>query len=110
MIGYGKADTEVIDIDRRSSDGMLVMQVSTSEADFVHNAGTQGNSRSVVAYDVTNDVYKWWVAFKSVRTDRPHFVYFSPDGTKVLVNMFKNGRRSILYLNAETGARISTPI
>ena len=89
---------------------MLVMQVKTGEADLVKNAGSSGNARGVVAFDVTNDVYKWWKVFQNVRTGNGHYVYFSPDGTKVLVNMYKNGRRSILYLNAETGARISTPI
>ena len=110
LIGYGFYNTNVIDIDRRSTDGMLVLQVSTSEPDLVQNAGSSGNSRGVVAFDVTNNVYKWWKAFQDVRINNGHWVYFSPDGTKVLVTMYNDGFRTFLYLDAETGALLGTPV
>ena len=89
---------------------MLVLQVSTDESDLVQNAGTSSNSRAVVAFDVTNEVYKWWKVFQNVGTNKGHWVYFSPDGTRVLVTMYNGNWRTFLYLDAETGALLGTPI
>ena len=111
LIGYGKADTEVIEIDRRGSDGMLVLLVSTDEADLVENAGTSSDTRSVTTLDVSSNVYRWWKVFTDVRTYGAH-IYFSPDGSKVLAAMYhmNNGEdkeRTMVYLDAEDGALLA---
>ena len=36
LIGYGKADTEIVDIDRRASDGMLALVIVSDEADLLN--------------------------------------------------------------------------
>ena len=110
LIGYGKADTEVLEIDRRGSDGMLVLLIKTDEDDLVKNAGTSSDSRSVTTLDVSSNVYLWWKVLTDVRTGYSH-VYFSPDGSKVLAAMYHmNGEdkeRTMVYLDAEDGALLA---
>ena len=108
LIGYGNADTEVVDIDRRDSDGMLVLVIKSDEDDLVKNAGTSSNTRSFTAYDVNTETYLWWKVFINV-SGSPTFVYITPDGSKVLAAFWYGSERTMVYLDAVTGAQIGTP-
>ena len=87
LIGYGKADTEIVDIDRRVSDGMLALLIKSDEADYLNNAGTSADTIILTVYDPDAEVYKWLKVFSGVRTETYYeqYVYFTPDGTRVLI-------------------------
>ena len=63
MIGYGNTDTNVLSIDRRDSDGLLVMSMTSDETNFVGNAGNSGNTSIVLSLDPNTDTYKWFKVF-----------------------------------------------
>ena len=85
MIGYGTADTEIEDIDRRNSDGMLALMLKSSEPNLVGSAGSSDNRRSLVAYDPVQELYIWFkVLTGDFNHEYPQLIYFSPDGSKVL--------------------------
>ena len=66
LIGYGEADTDIIGIDRRASDGMLVLQLTTGEDDLIANAGTSTDTMSYAAFDPDDELYKWFKVFQGV--------------------------------------------
>ena len=103
LIGYGKADTEVEDMDRRDSDGMLALLIASGEEDFIKNAGTSDTTVSFAAFDTETETYKWWKVFSNARPNLKRYVYFTPDGSKVLAYFFTSDR-NMVYLNADTGA------
>ena len=103
LIGYGKSDTEVVSIDRRDSDGMLALVVATGEDDLVGIANSSSDSRAYMTFDTATETYKWFKVFSGVNTDFPSFVYFTPDGSKVLAAQFIGSDRTMVYMDAETG-------
>ena len=105
LIGYGKADTEIVDIDRRVSDGMLALLIKSDETDLLNNAGTSADTRILTVYDPDAEVYKWLKVFSYGWYGNYHarFVFFTPDGSKVLASLMIAERRSLVYFDANDG-------
>ena len=85
MVGYGTAYTDVNSIDRRSSDGMLVLSVASDEPDLV-GSSDKSDSFMVMSFKTDTDSWGWSKVFVNIdRTvDYENNVYFTPDGSKVL--------------------------
>ena len=60
MIGYGNSVTEVTNVDRRSSDGLLVLAMRSDEPEFSDNLPASSGHSHIVAYDPTGDTYNWF--------------------------------------------------
>ena len=104
MIGYGLADTSVVSIDRRAADDFLALAITTTENDLV---GAYTNVISVTNYDPGTDTYIWYQVVDDAKyAQREAFVYFTPDGNRVLFFYFRQSTDGpgLLYLNAGTGA------
>lgn len=89
MIGYGLQDTEVVSIDRRASDEALVFAAYTTESNLVGGLASS-NVLSVMLYLPASDTYSWYKVIDDVDTSRLAFIYFSPDGSRVLALYFMN--------------------
>ena len=104
LIGYGKSETEVIGIDRRASDGALALHIMTSEADLNANAGNFNTARIYSVFDTATDSYTWLKVVQNHRPNTYSFIYFSPDGTKVLASYIDDAHSlSVIYFDATTG-------
>ena len=117
LIGYGKADTSVIAIDRRTAPSpALFLAMVSDEADFVFNAGTSATTIGYLALDETTETYMWFKVMADGRynTGDPNyaFVHVSPDGSKVLATFFVPGGalvvQNFVYLDANTGAVLAS--
>ena len=66
---------------------MLALLINSDEADLLNNVGTSADTRILTVYDPDAEVYKWLKVFSDVRTETYYeqYVYFTPDGTKVLI-------------------------
>ena len=112
MIGYGLADTSVQSIDIRTSDEHLALAVYTTENDLIGALGSN-NVASAIKYDPTVDSYTWYKVIDDVNvSSRYIFIYFTPNGGKVLVFFYlasTNGP-AMLFLDANTGAMLGTDV
>ena len=107
MIGYGLADTEVVSIDRRSQDGILVLAMWTTEADLIGSLGST-DVASVLTYNPSSDAYLWYKTVSNVDTSRVSHVYFTADGNRVLFFHYQVSQLAVLFFDADTGANLGS--
>ena len=85
---------------------MLALVLKTSEPDLIGNAGSISNTKAIAALDPVNETYEWFKVIKSATNEDRVYAKFTPDGTKILVQMRISDLVSLVYLRADTGAQI----
>ena len=111
LIGYGLAETSIVSVDRRASDGRLAMAVITAEDDIVGQASVPSDTGTWMSYDPDADSYVWVKIIEGVKPDKARtFVRFTGDGSKVLaIFKFKaSNSLAFAYFNAADGALLTT--
>ena len=91
------------------------MSMASSEPNFVGNANTSdpyGLNTILLALDPAADSYKWFKVLTGgaktlERGGNDQNVYFTPDGSKLLVHFMYDDHISYMYLQPETGAKIA---
>ena len=88
---------------------MLALLVKSDETDLLNNIWTSADTIILTVYDPDAEVYQWLKVFSDVRNETYYeqFVYFTADGTKILIAQFIDQTRSMVYLNAESGSVIA---
>lgn len=95
---------------------MLAMSMASGELDFVKNAkgpDYYDDNTIILALDPISDTYKWFKVITSlngnaVRVDNVNNVYFTPDGSKLLVYIEFDSKHVWSYLHPDTGNEITT--
>ena len=66
---------------------MLALVIISDEPDLLNGVETSDLPSIYAVYDPDAEVYKWLKVFSDVRTETYYeqYVYFTPDGTKVLI-------------------------
>ena len=93
LIGYGTADTEVVSVDRCSSNGKLALAIKTLEDEFVKNATAPSGQVAPLMLTQMNpstEQYEWaYVVHKVYYTTgekNPPFLFYTPDCSKIVVH------------------------
>ena len=115
MIGYGTADNTVLAIDRRddahANGERLALALISNEPQLRGNVvSTDGSALAVATYDPVSYTYKWWWWLDDFRGDYYSFVYFTPDGNRVLLASVADyagiKHQTMIFFNAQTGVQV----
>ena len=79
------------------------MAMISTEVDFVGNAGE--DSVAYMVYDPNIEEYKWFKVISGVKNEYI-YIYFTPDGSKVLAYATIGRSRTFIFMDPNSGAQL----